>query len=54
MYAFYLNIIIISYLCLQLGYFWKRNKHLRAGIIILNHLMTIYFIIFEDRTKVDN
>ncbi|CAD8124324.1 unnamed protein product [Paramecium sonneborni] len=54
MYAFYLNIIILSYLCLQLAIFWKKNKYLRLGIIILNHLMTIYFIVFEDRTGVDN
>ncbi|CAD8206200.1 unnamed protein product [Paramecium pentaurelia] len=54
MYAFYLNITILSYLCLQLGFFWKKNKYLRLGIIILNHFVTIYFIVFEDRSEVDN
>lgn len=54
MYAFYLNITILSYGCLQLGLFWKKNKYLRLGIIILNHFMTIYFIVLEDRSDVDN
>ena len=54
MYAFYLNITILSYLCLQLGIFWKRNKFLRIGIMILNHFLTIYFIVIEDRKGIDN
>jgi hypothetical protein len=52
--ALYLNVFMLGYLLISLGVVLKTNKYLRLAIVLLNHIVTIFFIAIEDRKSVDN